>query len=106
MRTVLVLLATVLALLTLTGTPAGADHGTVTTVVLATDLNFYPDTQTDIVARTVTLAAGESRHAKSRLEATSTRADHVLQRTPRRVRIAASPALRRSSVRTRWWTSD
>lgn len=52
-------------------TPAHADQGTTTRVSLATSTNFYPDATTRLLSRTVTLAAGESRHVRGRLEATS-----------------------------------
>lgn len=51
--------------------PARADYGTVTRVTLTSAKNFYPGATTLLVSRTVTLAAGESRHVRGRLEATS-----------------------------------
>lgn len=52
-------------------TAAAADNGTVTRVTLTSAKRFYPSVTTLLVSRTITLAAGESRHVRGRLEATS-----------------------------------
>ncbi|SCF01235.1 hypothetical protein [Micromonospora mirobrigensis] len=50
---------------------ARADSGSVTRVTLSSANNFYPNTEERLLSRMVTLAAGESRHVRGRLEATS-----------------------------------
>jgi hypothetical protein len=50
---------------------AHADNGTVTRVTLTSNRDFSPNATTLIVSRSVTMAAGESRHLRGRLEATS-----------------------------------
>ncbi|MFE1292617.1 hypothetical protein [Streptomyces sp. NPDC058751] len=48
-----------------------ADHGTVTRTVLTADAEFTGGGAVELIGRTVTLNAGESRHVRARLEATS-----------------------------------
>ena len=50
---------------------AQADQGTLTRVTLASARNVNPGALTLLASRSVTLAAGESRHVKGRFEATS-----------------------------------
>jgi hypothetical protein len=58
-------------LLSAFASPARADDGGVTQVTLAADTNFGPDVTTLLISYTFSAAAGESRHIKGRLEATS-----------------------------------
>jgi len=53
------------------GLPARADNGPVTRVSLSAAKNFYPPSTTMIVSTSLTLLAGESRHVRGRLQATS-----------------------------------
>ncbi|MFI6244367.1 hypothetical protein ACIBEF_31420 [Micromonospora sp. NPDC050795] len=61
------------ALLIITGSAqaARADAGPVTRVTLTSGNNFYSRVEERLLSRTVTLSAGESRHVRGRLEATS-----------------------------------
>jgi len=61
----------VLLLVVTFGHSAYADAGPVTRVTLTSANNFYPRVEERLLSRTVTLAAGESRHVRGRLEATS-----------------------------------
>jgi hypothetical protein len=61
---------TVLIVLTSAGV-ARADAGPVTRVTLTSANDFRPGIEERLLSRTVTLAAGESRHVRGRLEATS-----------------------------------
>jgi hypothetical protein len=64
----------VLVVLLLVSTPAPAaqaDAGPVTRTTLTSANSFYSRTEERLLSRTVTLAAGESRHVRGRLEATS-----------------------------------
>ncbi|PZG03011.1 hypothetical protein [Micromonospora deserti] len=67
------ILSVLVALLLLAPFPAAAqaDSGTVTRVTLTSANNFYSRTEERLLRRTLTLAAGESRHVRGRLEATS-----------------------------------
>ncbi|MFC7529680.1 hypothetical protein [Actinoplanes sp. GCM10030250] len=51
--------------------PAQADAGPVTRTTLAGASTFTPGVEKRVLSRTVTLAAGESRHVRGRLQATS-----------------------------------
>ncbi|MCW3845196.1 hypothetical protein ONA70_34540 [Micromonospora yasonensis] len=56
---------------------AHADTGTVTRATLTNANNFYPTVEERLLARTLTLAAGESRHVRGRLQATSSTTRNV-----------------------------
>ncbi|MFF0000334.1 hypothetical protein [Streptomyces avermitilis] len=50
---------------------ASADNGTVTRTALASDTEFTTGGAVELIGRSITLGAGESRHVRARLEATS-----------------------------------
>lgn len=70
MRKVLTILVAA-ALVFGSATVAAADNGTVTRVTLTSAKKFYPNATTLLISKSITLAAGESRHVRGRLEATS-----------------------------------
>lgn len=70
MRKIFSLLVAVL-FLTISAPAAQADSGPTTRVTLTSANNFYSRAEERLLSRTVTLAAGESRHVRGRLEATS-----------------------------------
>ncbi|WP_328653179.1 hypothetical protein OG598_04655 [Micromonospora sp. NBC_00330] len=70
-RKILSLVLTVLSVVMSAATVAHADDGPVTRVTLTSANSFHSRVEERLVSRTVTLAAGESRHIRGRLQATS-----------------------------------